>query len=95
MSFGPDMNWTGSGLQQILLNLDRIQAVKHIKIQDPGRIWFELMAKNRCNIVAKRLHFSNILDFVWTWAPHLKNILDCGWTWTEFLKTGLDLDCKI
>jgi len=34
----------------------------------------------------KRLHFSNILDFIWTWNSQLKNILDCGWTWTEFLK---------
>jgi len=32
----------------------------------------------------ERLHFSIILDFIWT--LHLKNILDCDLTWTEFFK---------
>ena len=41
--------------------------------------------EKKCGIlVVKRLHFFNILDFIWT--LHLKNIFDCGWTWTEFLK---------
>ena len=34
----------------------------------------------------KRLHFSNFLDFIWTWTLHLKYFSDCGWTWTEFFK---------
>ena len=39
--------------------------------------------EKKCGIfIAKRLHFSNILDYIWTWALHLKKILDCVWTWT-------------
>jgi len=34
--------------------------------------------------VAKRLHFSNILHYIWT--LRLKKILDCVWIWTEFKK---------
>jgi len=33
------MDWTGSGLLQILLNLDWIGTVKRIKIYDPDWIW--------------------------------------------------------
>jgi len=44
------------------------------------------MEKKWSIFVVQRLHFSNILDLIWTWTSHLKNILDCGWTWTEFLK---------
>jgi len=32
------------------------------------------------------VHFSKILNFIWTKTFHLKNILDCSCTWTEFLK---------
>jgi len=32
MSIGPDLDWTGSGLLQILLNLDWIRTVKLFKI---------------------------------------------------------------
>jgi len=43
--------------------------------------------EKKCGIfVVKRLHFSNFLDFIWTWTLHLKILLDCGWTCTEFLK---------
>jgi len=34
----------------------------------------------------KRLHFSNVLDYIWSWTLHLKQFLDSGWTWTEFYK---------
>jgi len=42
------------------------------------------MEKKGGTFVVKRLHFSNFLDFIWTWTSHLQNLLDCGWTWTEF-----------
>jgi len=43
--------------------------------------------EKKCSIfVVKRLHFSNFMDFIWTWTLHLKNFFDCGWTWTELLK---------
>ena len=78
-----------------MLNLDWIRSVNHFKIEDPDRIWTELMEK-KCGIfVVKRIHFSNFLDFIWTWTLHLENFSDCGWTWTEFLKIRLDLDRKI
>jgi len=41
------------------------------------------MEKKREIFVAKRLNFSNILDFIWT--LRLKNLLDFVWTWTEIL----------
>ena len=43
----------------------------------------------------KKLHFSNILDFIWTWTLHLKNLLDCRLLGLSFKKSGLDLDRKI
>ena len=42
--------------------------------------------KDMRHFFVKRQHFSNILDFIWTWTSHLQNILDYSWTWTEFLK---------
>jgi len=47
MSIELDLDWIGSGLLQILLNLDWIQAVNHFKTLDPDRIWTELMEKKR------------------------------------------------
>jgi len=72
-----DEQWTGLGL-------DWIRTVNLFKIPEPDRIWTELMEK-KCGIfVVKRLHFLNILDFIWAWTLRLKKILDYGWTWTEF-----------
>ena len=43
----------------------------------------------------KRLHFSNILDVIWTWTLHLKIFLDCVGLGLSSKKSGLDLDRKI
>jgi len=40
--------------------------------------------KEMQHFFVKRLHFSNHLDFIWTWTLHLKTILDCCWTWAGF-----------
>ena len=53
------------------------------------------MENKRGIFVVKRLHFSNILDYIWTSTLHLKKSLGCVWTWTKLKKTGLDVDCKI
>jgi len=64
--------------------LNWIRSANLFKIQEPDRIWTELMEK-KCGIfVVKRLHFFIILSFMWTWTLHLNKFLDCGWTWTEF-----------
>jgi len=52
--------------------------------------------EKKCGIfVVKRLHFSNILDYIWTWTLHLKNIWTLAGLGLSFIKSGLDLDCKI
>jgi len=45
MSIGLDLDWTGSGLPQILLIWDWIRSINHFKILEPDRIWTELMEK--------------------------------------------------
>jgi len=95
MSIGLDLDWTRSGLCQILLNLDWIRAVNHFKIYDSERIWTEFMQKKYGIFVVKKLHFSNILDFIWNWTLHLKKFLYCGWTngfGLSFKESGLDLE---
>jgi len=46
MSIGLDLDWTGSGLWQILLNLDWIRMAKFFTILEQNRIWTHLMDKN-------------------------------------------------
>jgi len=54
---GRDEHWTRLGLEWI-------RSGNLFKIQEPDRIWTELMEK-KCGIyVVKRLHFSNCLDFI-------------------------------
>jgi len=53
------------------------------------------MQKKYGIFVVKKLHFSNILDFIWNWTLHLKKFLDCGWTngfGLSFKESGLDLE---
>ena len=51
------------------------------------------MENKRGIFVVKRLHFSNILDYIWTSTLHLKKSLGCVWTWTKLKKnrTGCGL----
>jgi len=42
------------------------------------------MEKKCAMFAVKKLHFSNILDFIWTPTLHLKKFLAYVWTWTEF-----------
>ena len=52
--------------------------------------------EEKCGIfVVKRLHFSNILDYIWTWTLHLKKFWIVFGLGLSFKKSGLDLDRKI
>jgi len=71
-----DEHRTGSGLLQILLNLDWIRTVNHFKTLDPDRIWTELMKKKRGISHVKRLHFSISLDLDFAFEKNLGLWLD-------------------
>jgi len=50
--------------------------------------------EKKCHIfVAKRLHFLNILDYIWT--SHLKKFWTVFGLGLSFKKSGLDMDRKI
>jgi len=52
--------------------------------------------EKKCGIfLVKRLHFSNCLDFIWTWTLHFKKIWTVAGLELSFKKSGLDLDRKI
>ena len=88
---GRDEHWTGLGLDWIRTIANFVEFGL-----DPGCKSFQNLGsgpdldwvngKEMRHFVVKRLHFSNTLDFIWTWTLHLKNILDCGLTWTGFFK---------
>jgi len=52
--------------------------------------------ETKCDIfVVKRLHFSNMLNCIWTWSLHLKKIWTVFRYGLSFKKSGLDLVRKI
>jgi len=52
--------------------------------------------EKKCGIfVVKRLHFSNILNQIWTWTLNLKKNWTVFGLELSFKKSGLDLDHKI
>jgi len=53
------------------------------------------MGKKWGIFVVKRLHFSNFLDFSWTWTLHLQNLWTVVGARPSFKKSELDLHRKI
>ena len=84
MSIGLVLDWTGSGIWEILLILDWIRTVKRfIKLGSrPDLDWVN--GKISVIFVIKKLCFVDFFDFIWTWILNFLHFLEYGWTWTEF-----------
>ena len=78
MSIGLDLDWTGPGLLQILLNLNWIRTVKLRNLGSGTDL--DLVNGKKCGIfVVKGLHFSNILDLDFTSKKIFGLCLDLDW----------------
>jgi len=68
---GPQQRWTGLGLDWIRTIANFVEfgldpECKALQNLGSDRIWTELMEKKWGIFVVKRLHFSNVPDFIWT-----------------------------
>jgi len=68
MSIGLDLDWTGSRLWRILLNLDLNRTVIYLINLGPGLDLDWDNGKICVIFIVEKLYFVHHLDFIWTWT---------------------------